>query len=319
MRPLCILRNFVRLGCSISCTPSLPASARAGALAITPARAAAAFLHFGLTPIMGLRIMFHDLAFEDPDLDPDLTIGGDRLDQRIVDIGTKRVQRHTAFPIPFGPRDLGAAKTSGAVDPDALRAHAHRILHRPLHRAAEADPTLELLGDVLGHQMRIDLRPPDLDDVEMQLGFRELGHLLAQILDIRALATDDHPRPRRVDRHPALAVRALDHDAADAGLLGLLADEVADPDVLMQQVTKILRIGVPAAVPGPVDLQAQRDRIDFLCHQTCSSTWRTLIVSWLNGFRMRPNPPRARGRPRFSTTFLPTSSSATLRSSTSRP
>src|SRR5690625_996148 len=319
MRPLCILRNFVRLGCSISYTPWLPASARAGALAITPARAAAAFLHFGLTPVMGLRIMFHDLAFEDPDLDPDLAIGRDGLDQRIVDIGTKGMERHAAFPVPFGPRDLGPARTPGAVDPDALRAHAHRVLHRPLHRAAETDPALELLGDVLGRQMRIDLRPSDLDNVEMQLGFGELGHLLAQVLDIGALAADDHARARRVDRDPALAVRPLDHDAADAGLLGFLADEIPDPDILMQKVTKILGIGVPAAVPGPVDLQAEPDRIDFLSHQTCSSTWRTLIVSWLNGFRIRPKRPRARGRPRFSTRFLPTYASATISSSTSSP
>src|SRR5690625_943052 len=306
MRPLCILRNFVRLGCSISQTPSLPASARAGALAITPARAAAAFLHFRLPPIMGLRVMLHDLAFEDPDLDADLAIGGDRLDQRIIDIGAKGMERHTALAIPFGPRDLGTAQTSGAVDANALRTHAHGVLHRPLHRAAEADATLELLGDVLGHQMRIDFRTPDLDNVQVQLGIGELGDFLPQILDIRALAADDDTGPRRVDRDPALAVRALDHDAADSRLLGLLADELPDLDVFMQQVAIILGIGVPAAVPGPVDLQAKADRIDFLSHQSCSSTWRTVIVSCLSDFSIRPKRPRARGRARFSTRFLPT-------------
>ena len=44
-----------------------------------------------------------------------------------------------------------------------------------------------------------------------------------------------------------------------------------------------------------------------------------MIVTWLNGFRILPNRPRARGRPRFSTMFLPTKASATTSSSTSSP
>jgi hypothetical protein len=112
-------------------------------------------------------------------------------------------------------------------------------------------------------------------------------HLLAQLLDVGALLADDHARPRGVDRHPALAVRALDHDAADAGLRAFLLDELADLEILVEQLAVFLGVGVPAAVPGAVDLKAQADRIDFVTHQACSS-WRTLIVSCANGFSMRP-------------------------------
>ena len=48
------------------------------------------------------------------------------------------------------------------------------------------------------------------------------------------------------------------------------------------------------------------DRIDFLPHQAFSSTSRTTTVSCENGFKIGPVRPRARGRKRFMTMFLPT-------------
>ena len=86
-----------------------------------------------------------------------------------IDVGAQRVQRHAALAIPLHARDLGAAEAAAAVDPDALRAQAHRRLHRALHGAAEGDAALELLGDVLGDQLGVDLGLADLDDVEADL------------------------------------------------------------------------------------------------------------------------------------------------------
>ena len=124
-----------------------------------------------------------------------------------------------------------------------------------LHRAAERHAALELLGDVLGDQRRVELGLADLDDVEVQLRLGELRELLAQRLDVGALLADDDARTRGVDRHPALAVRALDDDAADAGLRRVLLDEVADREILVQQLAVVLAVGEPAAVPGAVDLE----------------------------------------------------------------
>ncbi len=182
------------------------------------------------------------------------------------------MQRHPSFAIPLGPCDFGPAKATGAVHADSLGAHAHGVLHRALHGTAERNATLELLADVLGNQLRIDFRTPDLDDVQVQFRAGQVCNLLAQVLDIGALLADDHTRTRRVDRDTALAVRTLDDHAADAGLLALFLDEGADLDVLVQQITVFTGIGVPPAVPGSVDLHAQADRIDFVSHQTCSST-----------------------------------------------
>ena len=93
--------------------------------------------------------------------------------------------------VPFGPGDLGTAKTAGAVDPDALGAKAHRRLHGALHGAAEADAALKLLRDVLGDQLGVDLRLADLDDVQADLAADALRKIGAKTLDVLALLADD--------------------------------------------------------------------------------------------------------------------------------
>ena len=82
------------------------------------------------------------------------------------------MQRHAALAIPLGARDLDAVQAPGAHDLDALRAQAHRVLHRALHRAAEHDPLLELLRDRVGDQLRVDLGLADLLDVHVHLAAR---------------------------------------------------------------------------------------------------------------------------------------------------
>ena len=223
------------------------------------------------------------------------------MSARSVCSGTRPSRYHSVRAISAPPRRPATLIRMPSAPMRMAFCTARFIARRKRHAP------LELLGDVLGDQRGVDLGLAHLDDVEVQLRLGELRQLLAQHLDVGALLADDHARTGGVDRHPALAVRALDHDAADAGLDAVLLDEVADREILVQQLAVILAVGEPAAVPGAVDLDAEADRIDLLSHYAVSSlTWRTLIVTWLNGFRILPNRPRARGRPRFSTMFLPT-------------
>src|SRR5690606_10190820 len=115
--------------------------------------------------VLGHRVVLEHFAFEHPDLDADDAVGRPGLDEAVVDVGAQGVQRHAAFAVPFHPRDLGPAEAARDVDADALGAEAHGRLHRPLHGAAERDPALQLLGDVLGDQLRIGLGLAHLDDV----------------------------------------------------------------------------------------------------------------------------------------------------------
>ena len=113
-----------------------------------------------------------------------------------------------------------------------------------------------------------------------------------------------------MDGHARLFRRALDDDLRHAGLLQPVMQILAQPQILVEQRTVVL-VGKPAGIPGPVDADAQADRIDLLTHYFVSSRSRTIKVILLNGFSMRPARPRARAWKRFITKLRPTVASAT--------
>src|SRR6266436_4334840 len=213
------------------------------------------------------RIVLEDFALEDPDLDAAGAERRERGRNAIVDIGAQRVQRHAPLAIPLHARDFRTAEPARAVDTNALRAEPHRRLHRALHGAAERDAPLELLGDRFGDQSGVELGLADFDDVDDDVGGGDVGDLLAQLVDVGALLADHDAGTRRMDRHPALLVRTLDHDARDRRLLQFLVQDLADLDVLVQQLAVLGLAGEPAGIPGAVDAETQPDRIDLLTHR----------------------------------------------------
>src|SRR3984893_11170580 len=261
IRPLCAFRNFVFFGCimAYALKPFLFRSIR---VATRPRSVA-----FGHLLVLGHRIVLKDFALEDPDLDAAGAERRERGRDPVVDIGAQRVQRHPALAIPFHPRDFGAAETARAVDTNALGAETHRRLHRALHGAAERNAALELLRDRFGDQGGVEFGLADLDDVDDDVGSGDVGDLLAQLVDVGALLADHDTRTRRVNGDAALLVRALDHDARDRRLLQFLVQDLADLDVLVQQLAVFGLAGEPARVPGPVDAETQPDRIDLLTHR----------------------------------------------------
>ena len=74
------------------------------------------------------------------------------------------------------------------------------------------------------------------------------------------------PGARGVDRDATLAVRAFDDHTANAGGLAFLFDELAHPNVFEQKIAVILGVGIPAAVPSPIDLQSHSDGVDLVTH-----------------------------------------------------
>src|SRR6202790_4992370 len=242
IRPLCAFRNFVFFGC-IMAYALKPSLFRSSSVATRPRSVA-----FGHLLVLGHRVMLKDFTLEDPDLDAAGAERGERSRHAVIDIGAQRVQRHAPFAIPFHARDFGAAETARAVDTNALGAKTHRRLHRTLHGAAERDAALELLGDRFGNQRGIEFRLADLDDVDDDVGSGDIGNLLAQLVDVGALLADHHTRTRRVDRHPALLVRTLDHDPGNRRLLQLLVQDLADFDILVQQLAVFVLAGEPTRI-----------------------------------------------------------------------
>src|SRR5712675_2520350 len=214
------------------------------------------------------RVVLKDFALEDPDLDAAGTERGERGRHAVIDIGAQRVQRHPAFAIPLHARDFGAAETARAVDTNALGAKTHRRLHRALHRAAERDAALELLGDRFGDQRGVEFGLADFDDVDDDVGGGDIGNPLAQLVDVGALLADHDAGTRRVDRHAALLVRTLDHDPGHRRLLQFLVQDLADFDILVQQLAVFVLAGEPTGIPRPVDAETQSDWIDLLTHRS---------------------------------------------------
>src|SRR6185437_1566411 len=121
------------------------------------------------------------------------------------------------------------------------------------------DAALELLCDRFGNQRSIEFGLADFDDVDDDVGGRYVGNALAQLVDVGALLADHDARTRRVDRDAALLVRTLDHDLGDGRLLELLVQDLADLDVLVQQLAVLGLAREPAGIPGAVDAKTQTD------------------------------------------------------------
>jgi hypothetical protein len=118
------------------------------------------------------------------------------------------MKRHAAFAVPLATCDLDAVEAARRHDLDALRAQAHRILHRALHCTAEHDALLELLRDAVGDQLRVDFGLADLFDVDRDRHAQTLGQLDLQILDVLALLADHHARTCRKDGDARVLGRA---------------------------------------------------------------------------------------------------------------
>ena len=155
-------------------------------------------------------------------LTPILPYSGVGLGEAVVDVLAQGVQRHAALALPFAAGDVGAAEAARALDADAVGAERHGHLDRLLHGAAEGDAALELEGDVLGHELRLDLGLLDLLDVEEDLAAGQLGELGLDVLDLLALAADDDAGAGGVDLDADAVGGALDEDARHGGLLQLL-------------------------------------------------------------------------------------------------
>src|SRR5205085_8369044 len=99
-----------------------------------------------------------------------------------------------AVRVTLGACHLGAAQAAGDLDLHALGTRAHRARERTLHRAPEGDAVLQLLGDRLRYQARVELGALDLEDVDLDLLLGQAMQLAAQRVDLRAALADHDAR-----------------------------------------------------------------------------------------------------------------------------
>ena len=173
------------------------------------------------------------------------------------------MQRDAAFAVSLASRDFRAAQAAGNLDLDSLGAEAHRAADRLLHRTAERNAALQLLRDILGDERRVEVGLANLGDVDIDVLLRLALEAVLDLLDARAAAADDHARLRRVDRELQAVLRALRLDLRDAGSAEAVFQILADLDIFMQVVRKVL-ICVPFCIPILDDADADAVRIYFL-------------------------------------------------------
>src|SRR4029079_136583 len=100
----------------------------------------------------------------------------------------------------------------------------------------------------LGPELGVELRTLDLLDVDVDLSVDELLQLVAELVDLSALASDDDARARRIDVDAHLVRRALDVDLRDSGVGETLLQILAQLQIAMQRLGVVLP-GTQAGMP----------------------------------------------------------------------
>src|SRR5262249_17345998 len=144
-------------------------------------------------------------------------------------------------------------------------AHAHAAADRLLHGAAKGDAALELQGDVLGHQLRVEIRTAHLVNVDERFLRRELAELAFQLLDLGAFLADHDARAGGVDVDLGLVGSALDLHLGDAGVVEALLQELAQLEIFVQQLA-IVAAREPLRVAALDDAEAEAPRMYLLSH-----------------------------------------------------
>src|SRR5579883_1448731 len=265
-RPASMVCALIRPGSS-DCKPYSPNATELPRVALPLTRPFWLFRYLtrlGIRAIAGLHLQI--VALVDPDLDSDVTLSRLGFGEAVVNPGPEGAQRDRAGGRRLGPRHLRAAQPPGELDFHALGAAVHGLLDGPLHGPAEARPLLELLGDILADQLRVDLRARDLHDLDLDAAAGEALKLFLKLLDLRPLAADDHTGPGRRQQHGHRVAGPLDLDLGDAREAVLLLDEGADLEVLDQEVAEFMLRGIPAAPPVLHDPHPKAGRPNLLSH-----------------------------------------------------
>src|SRR5581483_4012210 len=92
-------------------------------------------------------LLRQNLAFVDPGLHADHAVGGTRLAESVLDVGTQRVQRQTPLQVPLRARDFVSIQSSGNANLNPLASEAQCRIDALAHGAAESHAFLKLQRD----------------------------------------------------------------------------------------------------------------------------------------------------------------------------
>jgi hypothetical protein len=203
----------------------------------------------------------------DPAFDPDDAPGGAGFGESEIDRYPQCLKRHFPASIFFGTGNVRTRETPGATQSDAFGAEIHRRLERTLHGAPESDPSLQLDRHILGHQLGVEFRLADLENIDLHLrSAAHLAHVVGHLLDLGPLSADDQPRAGSVQGYAHTIPRAFDDDLGDCRHLKPVLEILPDRQIAVQLLGEIALGRVPFGSPVSRDGEAKTYRMNFLTH-----------------------------------------------------
>src|SRR6266849_903968 len=145
------------------------------------------------------KLLGHVLALVDPALHADHSVRRVGFRGPEINVRAQRLQRQPPLQVPFLARDFRSVQPPCHAHLDAFAAKTQRRIHRFAHGAAESYALFQLQRNRFRHQRGIQLRTVYFLDVDVHFPLGALLHILLQLVDLRALASDDDPRPRSVN------------------------------------------------------------------------------------------------------------------------
>ena len=228
-----------------------------------------------------LLSLFDDLAkhsAEDVNLDTNRAVRGQTDGKSIVHIRFKRMERNAAHDHWQFSAHLRPADSPGDDDLDTLGPGLHRLLGPLPDRSPGVRPPLELLGDALGGQLRVQVGPADLFNIDVDPSISQVFQGVLQLVHFRPSRTDHQSWAGSLERHRQQLAGAFDIHLP-YGRVGRLAvqprvNEPADTLVLDEKLTEVALRGIPPASPAE-------------CY-TCSETnWGYLLAHTLASLAAR--------------------------------
>src|SRR5262245_584832 len=168
----------------------------------------------------------------------------------------------------------------------ATLAHADGAGRALLQGAPKRPAPLELQGDVLGHQLRVQVGAAHLMNVEVDLPAGQFGELALELLDFRPLLPDHDTGPGGIDVDLLLIGRALDLDLVDPRVVQAFLDELTCADVVVQE-RRVFFLREPTRLPAFENAQAKPFGMHLLAHPVFSYCFSsTTTVKWLVRLRI---------------------------------
>src|SRR6185503_6626472 len=148
---------------------------------------------------------------------------------------------------------------------DPLRAKPQRLLHGFSHRTPKRDALLELGRNLLRLQLRVELRLVDLLDRHQHLAAGLRRQITLELIDLRALATDDDSRSRRVDDDLEAISGSFDIDVRHTGAGETPLEVLLQLQIFEQKFAELL-LRKPMRMPVLVVAESKTVWMNFLIH-----------------------------------------------------